>query len=608
MRSIPATAFSPRIPSSREPARPPASSSSARRRRPWRLLGNKVSRARARRSGRGGGDAGDRSRCPRMRPGVRALAARHRLPGDAEGELGRGRPRHARGASARRSSPSCSPLARREALAAFGNDEVYLEKLVRRARHVEVQILGDAHGTLVHLFERDCTVQRRNQKVVERAPAVFLQRGGARPRCARRRSPSPRGAPTRTPARWSSCRTPTAAAATSSRSTRASRSSTRSPKWSPASTSSRRRSASPAARASARPRAACRRRSEIRIAAHALQCRITTEDPENDFIPDYGKISAYRSPAGFGIRLDAGTAYTGAIITRSYDSLLVKVTAWSPTPEETIARMHRALAEFRIRGVVTNLRFLDQLITHPRFARGDYTTRFIEETPELLRWPRKRDRATRILTFIGDTIVNGNAESQGPRRARPRLRAPRLPAVALPPPAPGTKQKLEELGPERFAQLDARAGARAPHRHQHARCAPVTASRRGCARVDMAAIAPYYASAAAAAVLGGVLGRGDLRRGAALPARGPLAAPGARCASACRTCCCRCCCARPTRSATPTTRTTWCASSCSAPRPPASTCSASSTRSTGSRTCASRSTRCSKAASCARRRCATRAT
>ena len=123
--------------------------------------------------------------------------------------------------------------------------------------------------------------------------------------------------------------------------------------------------------------------AEIRIAAHALQCRITTEDPENNFIPDYGTIAAYRSPAGFGVRLDAGTAYAGAIITRSYDSLLVKVTAWSPTPEETIARMHRALWEFRIRGVVTNLRFLDQLIIHPRFVRGDYTTRFIEQTPEL---------------------------------------------------------------------------------------------------------------------------------------------------------------------------------------------------------------------------------
>jgi pyruvate carboxylase len=110
------------------------------------------------------------------------------------------------------------------------------------------------------------------------------------------------------------------------------------------------------------------------VNAHALQCRVTTEDPENNFVPDYGRVTAYRSPAGFGIRLDAGTAYAGAIITRFYDSLLVKVTAWSPTPEETIARMHRALWEFRIRGVVTNLRFLDQLIMHPRFASADYTT------------------------------------------------------------------------------------------------------------------------------------------------------------------------------------------------------------------------------------------
>jgi pyruvate carboxylase len=140
---------------------------------------------------------------------------------------------------------------------------------------------------------------------------------------------------------------------------------------------------------------------QIRISAHALQCRITSEDPENNFIPDYGRVTAYRSPAGFGVRLDAGTAYTGAIITRSYDSLLVKVTAWSPTAEETIARMHRALWEFRIRGVVTNLRFLDQLITHPQFAQGAYTTKFIDTTPELFRWPRKRDRATRILKYLG---------------------------------------------------------------------------------------------------------------------------------------------------------------------------------------------------------------
>ena len=178
------------------------------------------------------------------------------------------------------------------------------------------------------------------------------------------------------------------------------------------------------------PESGVPKQEDIRVSAHALQCRVTTEDPENNFIPDYGKVTAYRSPAGFGIRLDAGTAYTGAFISRAYDSLLVKVTAWSPTPEETIARMHRALWEFRIRGVVTNLRFLDQLITHPRFARADYTTRFIDETPELFQAPRRRDRATRILSFIGDVIVNGNPEAK--RRPRPtRFAWPRPPRVAV---------------------------------------------------------------------------------------------------------------------------------------------------------------------------------
>src|SRR6185437_12472935 len=127
----------------------------------------------------------------------------------------------------------------------------------------------------------------------------------------------------------------------------------------------------------------------------------------------YGRLTAYRSPAGFGVRLDAGTAYADAVITRYYDSLLTKVTTWAATPEETIARMHRALWEFRIRGVATNLRFLDQIVTHPRFVRGDYTTRFVEETPELFDAPARRDRATRILSFLAETIVNGNPEVKG---------------------------------------------------------------------------------------------------------------------------------------------------------------------------------------------------
>jgi pyruvate carboxylase len=340
--------------------------------------------------------------------------------------------------------------ARREAKAAFGKDEVYLEKLVRRARHVEVQILGDTHGNLVHLFERDCSVQRRNQKVVERAPAAFL---GAEERAALceaalkiGRAVSYRAAGTveflqdadsgsfyfievnpriQVEHTVTECVTGIDLVKAQIRIAAGARIGT--------------------------PESGVPAQEDIRVSAHALQCRVTTEDPENNFVPDYGRITAYRSPAGFGIRLDAGTAYAGAIITRFYDSLLVKVTAWSPTPEETIARMHRALWEFRIRGVVTNLRFLDQLIMHPRFASADYTTKFIDETPELFHIPRKRDRATRLLNFIGDVIVNGNPEVKG--RARPKSPVfPRLPRVALPPSPPaGTKQLLDAQGPEAFA-------------------------------------------------------------------------------------------------------------------------------------------------------------
>jgi pyruvate carboxylase len=383
------------------------------------------------------------------------------------------------------------PVARREAKAAFGNDEVYLEKLVRRARHVEVQILGDSHGELVHLFERDCTVQRRNQKVVERAPAVFLSEAQRSELCAAALAigrashylnagtveflqdadtgrfyfieVNPRIQVEHT---VTECATGIDIVKAQIRIAGGARIGT--------------------------PESGVPAQPDIKISAHALQCRVTTEDPENNFIPDYGKISAYRSPAGFGVRLDAGTAYTGAIITRSYDSLLVKVTAWAPTPEETIARMHRALWEFRIRGVVTNLRFLDQVITHPRFARGEYTTRFIDETPELFRWPRKQDRATRILTFVGETIVNGNAELR--KRERPeKFDRPKLPQAALGTPPPGTKQKLDELGPERFAKwmLEQQRVLITDTTMRDAHQSLLATRMR---TIDMAAIAPYYSS------------------------------------------------------------------------------------------------------------------
>jgi pyruvate carboxylase len=381
--------------------------------------------------------------------------------------------------------------ARREAKAAFGKDEVYLEKLIVRARHVEVQILGDAHGNLVHLYERDCSLQRRNQKVVERAPAVFLS-GTARAelceaalkigRAVRYRAAgtveflqdadtgkfyfievNPRIQVEHT---ITECVTGVDLVKAQLRIA--------------------------AGAVIGTPESGVPLQEDIHVTGHALQCRVTTEDPENHFVPDYGTMTAYRSPAGYGIRLDAGTAYAGAIITRFYDSLLVKVTAWSPTPEETVARMHRALWEFRIRGVVTNLRFLDQLITHPGFVAGDYTTQFIDRTPELFIIPRKRDRATRLLKFIGDVIVNGNPEVRG--RLKPKAPVfPRAPRIILPAPPPGTKQKLDELGPAAFARwmLDEKrvlitdTGMRDAHQS-------LLATR--FRTLDMALIAPYYAS------------------------------------------------------------------------------------------------------------------
>ena len=383
------------------------------------------------------------------------------------------------------------PVARRESKAAFGNDEVYLEKLVRRARHIEVQILGDSHGGLVHLFERDCTVQRRNQKVVERAPAVFLSAEQRAELCA--------------------------AALKIGRAARYVNAGTVeflqdadtgkfyfievNPRIQVEHTVTECVTGIDLVKAQIRvadgarlgtPDSGVPSQADIRVGAHALQCRVTTEDPENNFIPDYGRMTAYRSPAGFGIRLDAGTAYAGAFITRSYDSLLVKVTAWSPTPEETIARMHRALWEFRIRGVVTNLRFLDQLITHPRFARGDYTTRFIDETPELFRWPRKRDRATRNLTFLADTIVNGNGETRG--RSRPEtFNLPELPAIVPGTPQAGTRQKLEELGPKAFAQWMLQQ-QRVLLTDTSMRDAHQSLLATRVRTIDLTAIAPYYSS------------------------------------------------------------------------------------------------------------------
>jgi len=391
------------------------------------------------------------------------------------------------------------PIARRESKAAFGNDEVYLEKLVRHARHVEVQLLGDTHGNLVHLFERDCTVQRRNQKVIERAPAVFLDDTERANLCELALrigravgyvnagtveflqdadtgelyfiEVNPRVQVEHT---ITECVTGIDIVQAQLRIA--------------------------AGAKIGEPGSGVPQQAQIKLNGHALQCRVTTEDPENGFVPDYGRITAYRSPAGFGIRLDASTSYAGAMISRDYDSLLVKLTAWAPTPHEVIARTHRALWEFRIRGVVTNLRFLDQLVMHPSFAAADYTTRFIDTTPELFEIPLKRDRATRILSYLAETIVNGNPEARN--RARPeKLELARLPKLSgvtgvplaqIAAPPPGSKQRLEQLGPEKFAHW-MREQQQVLVTDTTMRDAHQSLLATRFRTIDMTSIAPFYA-------------------------------------------------------------------------------------------------------------------
>src|ERR1700744_4073361 len=308
--------------------------------------------------------------------------------------------------------------ARREAKAAFGKDEVYLEKLVRHARHVEVQVLGDSHGTLVHLYERDCSIQRRNQKVIERAPAPYLDAGTRKELCdaALKIAGGTQyvGAGTveflldvdtgkfyfiEVNPRIQVEHTVTEVVCNLDivkaqiRIAEGKRIGVMSDDG--------------AYETGIPPQ------SEIATRGHALQCRITTENPENNFIPDYGRIIAYRGATGFGIRIDGGTAYSGAVVTRWYDPLLEKVPAWAATPAETIARMERALREYRIRGVATNLPFLEAVLSHPKFRSNTYTTRFIHETRAVFHPPPRRPPPPKLPTYTADGTVNAHPETRG---------------------------------------------------------------------------------------------------------------------------------------------------------------------------------------------------
>ncbi|MBB3915930.1 pyruvate carboxylase [Rhizobium fabae] len=341
--------------------------------------------------------------------------------------------------------------AKREAMAAFGKDEVYLEKLVERARHVESQILGDTHGNVVHLFERDCSIQRRNQKVVERAPAPYLSEAQRQELAAYSLKIA--------------AATNYVGAGTVEYLMDADTGKFYfievNPRIQVEHTVTEVVTGIDIVKAQIHildgyaigtPESGVPKQKDIRLNGHALQCRITTEDPEHNFIPDYGRITAYRSASGFGIRLDGGTSYSGAIITRFYDPLLVKVTAWAPNPSEAIARMDRALREFRIRGVATNLTFLEAIIGHAKFRDNSYTTRFIDTTPELFQQVKRQDRATKLLTYLADVTVNGHPEAKDRPRPLDNAAEPVVPYANGNTVKDGTKQLLDTLGPKKFGE------------------------------------------------------------------------------------------------------------------------------------------------------------
>jgi pyruvate carboxylase len=337
---------------------------------------------------------------------------------------------------------------RREAEAAFGNGEGFLEKMIQRARHVEVQILGDKHGQIYHLYERDCSVQRRNQKVVERAPAPYLTD-------AQRAEVCDLGVKICAHVGYECAGTVEFLMDMEDDKFYFIEVN---PRVQVEHTVTEEVTGIDIVQAQIRiaegktlaDATGAATQADVTLSGHALQCRVTTEDPQNNFIPDYGRLTAYRSATGMGIRLDGGTAYAGGVITRYYDSLLVKVTAWAQTPEKAIARMDRALREFRIRGVSTNIAFVENLLKHPTFLDNTYTTKFIDTTPDLMDFKKRRDRATKILTYIADITVNGHPETAGRPVPATGIRHPKPPALHGEPQM-GTRNLLEQKGPQAVA-------------------------------------------------------------------------------------------------------------------------------------------------------------
>lgn len=357
-----------------------------------------------------------------------------------------------------RTAAELGPLldeAQGEAEQAFGNSAVFLEKYIQNAKHIEVQILGDKHGNVIHLHERDCSVQRRHQKVVEVAPSFGLPSAVVNDLCD--------------------------AAVKIAASIKYDNAGTveflydldrhewffieMNPRIQVEHTVTEVITGLDLVRAQVliaqghslhSAEVGMPEQADIPRNGFAIQCRITTEDPENKFMPDYGRIQAYRSPGGFGVRLDGGMGFSGAVITPFYDSMLVKVIASGQSYEIALDRMRRCLSEFRIRGVKTNIPFLENVIDHDTFRSGQAVTTLIDTTPELFRFKPRRDRATKLLNFIGDVVVNGNPHAKGFKPAKPFAVA-QAPAYdhRVEPPA-GTRQLLLEMGAVKFAEWTAK--------------------------------------------------------------------------------------------------------------------------------------------------------
>lgn len=341
------------------------------------------------------------------------------------------------------------PEAKREALNAFGDDTVFLEKFVENPKHIEIQIVADTHGNIVHLYERDCSVQRRYQKVIEFAPSIGL------PQETRDSlykyaidickavdynnigtveflvdedgsiyfiEVNPRIQVEHTVTEMITNIDLVKAQLFIAGGYKLSDQQIK-----------------------------IKDQESIKITGYALQCRITTEDPANDFKPDYGVVTTYRSASGLGIRLDAGSIYQGVRISPFFDSMLVKVSALSRTLDGSCRKMRRALAEFRIRGINTNMAFLDNILSHPTFREGKVTVNFIKNEPGLFEIKESRNRANKVVQYLAETIVNGNPDVKkvDPNHVFSKPIIPTFPKNE--PYSKGTKDLLTELGPEQFA-------------------------------------------------------------------------------------------------------------------------------------------------------------